>query len=108
MKKQEVKKEVKQEVKPDMKNDFQAWLVKSKGLSELTSIDYKNRVAKVCKLEKTTFEKLYSAISTILPQYEKEGKKAKIGKLGHGGILAGLKKFAEFAGNKPKTPKTNK
>lgn len=65
-----------------MLKNFENWLLEQK-YSKLTSVDYSLRLRRLCSVEKFTLEYLVNNIASILPDYERTGKKASYGKRSH-------------------------
>ncbi len=78
-----------------MLKNFENWLWEQK-YSELTSADYAGRIERLTRANKYTLEHLIKNLSSILPEYEKNGKKHSYGKRSHYSVLNALKRFQTF------------
>jgi len=78
-----------------MLKNFENWLLEQK-YSTLTSADYAGRIERLCRKNKYTLEYLVKNFSSILPEYEKNGKKHSYGKRNHYSVLNALKRFQTF------------
>ncbi|MBR1604569.1 MAG: hypothetical protein IJ660_00495 [Alphaproteobacteria bacterium] len=78
-----------------MLNDFKSYLLGQK-YKPLTAEDYKGRIERLLIKEKITLETLVKNITSILPEYEKTGKKHAHGKRSHSSVLNALRRFSEF------------
>ena len=78
-----------------MLNNFKTYLLSQK-YKPLTAEDYKGRIERLLAKEKFTLEHLVKNITSILPEYEKTGKKHAYGKRSHSSALNALRRFSEF------------
>ena len=78
-----------------MLNEFKDWLLSQK-YKPLTAEDYKDRIERLLTKEKMNLDTLIKNITSILPEYEKTGKKSSYGKRSHSSVLNALRRFSEF------------
>ena len=78
-----------------MLNEFKTYLLSQK-YKPLTAEDYKGRIERLLIKEKITLETLVKNITSILPEYEKTGKKHAYGKRSHSSVLNALRQFKKF------------
>ena len=78
-----------------MLNNFKTYLL-NQNYKPLTAEDYKGRIERLLAKENFTLEHLVKNITSILPEYEKTGKKHAYGKRSHSSVLNALRRFSEF------------
>ena len=78
-----------------MLNNFKTYLL-NQNYKLLTAEDYKGRIERLCQKEKINLDTLIKNITSILPDYEKTGKKHAYGKRSHSSVLNALRRFSEF------------
>lgn len=78
-----------------MLKDFENWLL-SQNYTPNTAIDYASRITRLCQKEAITLEKLAKNIKSILPDYERNGKKSSYGRRSHSSVLNALRQFRNF------------
>ncbi|MBQ8465500.1 MAG: hypothetical protein IJ545_05765 [Alphaproteobacteria bacterium] len=78
-----------------MLNNFKTYLL-NQNYKPLTAEDYKGRIERLLAKEKFTLEHLVKNITSILPEYERNGKKHAYGKRSHSSVLNALRRFSEF------------
>ncbi|MBQ8677590.1 MAG: hypothetical protein IJ529_03890 [Alphaproteobacteria bacterium] len=78
-----------------MLNNFKTYLL-NQNYKLLTAEDYKGRIERLCQKEKINLDTLIKNITSILPEYEKTGKKHAYGKRSHSSVLNALRRFSEF------------
>lgn len=78
-----------------MLNNFKTYLL-NQNYKPLTAEDYKGRIERLLAKEKINLDTLIKNITSILPEYEKTGKKHAYGKRSHSSVLNALRRFSEF------------
>ena len=78
-----------------MLNQFKTYLLSQK-YKPLTAEDYKGRIERLLLKEKMNLDTLVKNITSILPEYERNGKKHAYGKRSHSSVLNALRRFSEF------------
>ncbi len=78
-----------------MLNQFKTYLLNQK-YKPLTAEDYKGHIERLLTKEKMNLDTLVKNITSILPEYEKTGKKSSYGKRSHSSVLNTLRRFSEF------------
>lgn len=78
-----------------MLNNFKTYLL-NQNYKLLTAEDYKGRIERLLLKEKMNLDTLVKNITSILPEYEKTGKKHAYGKRSHSSVLNALRRFSEF------------
>ena len=78
-----------------MLQNFKIYLL-NQNYKPLTAEDYKGRIERLLLKEKMNLDTLVKNITSILPQYEKTGKKSSYGKRSHSSVINALRRFAEF------------
>ena len=78
-----------------MLQNFKIYLL-NQNYKPLTAEDYQGRIERLCRKEKMNLDTLVKNITSILPEYEKTGKKHAYGKRSHSSVLNALRRFSEF------------
>lgn len=78
-----------------MLNEFKTYLL-SQNYKPLTAEDYKGRIERLLAKEKMNLDTLVKNITSILPEYERNGKKSSYGRRSHSSVLNALRQFRNF------------
>ncbi len=78
-----------------MLKQFETYLLEN-NYSAKTSADYMGRIERLCRAEEFTLSHLIENISSILPEYERNGKKSSYGKRSHTSVRQALRHFNKF------------
>lgn len=78
-----------------MLKQFENWLLEQ-NYKPTTALDYMGRIERLCRKEKFTLSHLVENITSILPEYERNGSKSSYGKRSHTSVRQALKRFQMF------------
>ena len=76
-------------------SQFENWLLNN-NYRPTTALDYQGRIERLCRKEGYTLSHLAENITSILPEYEINGKQSAYGKRSHTSVRQALRRFKMF------------